>query len=119
MARTPNRRRLGLFPFWEQQSDWSVCMRVINKKILLEFCESHAGLRPSVGRWLDVVGSANWLTPNDLKKTLPTASLIDSYRVVFSLKGNKYRVLAKMYYSRGVVKIILVGTHAEYTRWKL
>jgi len=94
-------------------------MRVIDKRVLLAFCESHAGLLLPAGRWLGVVESADWLTPNDLKKTFPTASLIDSHRVVFNLKGNKYRVLAKMYYSRGVVKIILVGTHAEYTRWKL
>ncbi len=94
-------------------------MQVIDKKILLEFCESHAGLRPSAGRWLDVVGSANWSTPNDLKRTFPAASLLDSFRVVFNLKGNHYRLLAEVFYSRKMITIERVGTHAEYSKWKL
>lgn len=94
-------------------------MRVVDKKILLEFCESHAGLRLSANRWLDVVESARWLTPNDLKMTFPTASLIDSHRVVFNLKGNHYRLLTEVFYSRQVVTIERVGTHAEYSKWKL
>ncbi|MFC2086038.1 type II toxin-antitoxin system HigB family toxin [Bacteroidota bacterium] len=108
-----------LFPLREHSSGWAVCMRILDKRILLEFCESHAGLRPSANRWLCVLESALWLNPNDLKATFPTASLIDSRRVVFNLGGNRYRVLAKIYYSRGIIRIVLVGTHAEYSRWKL
>ncbi|MFC2085634.1 type II toxin-antitoxin system HigB family toxin [Bacteroidota bacterium] len=77
-------------------------MQVVDKKTLLEFCESHNGLRLSANRWLDVVDSGWWLTPNDLKMTIPTASLIDSHRVVFNLKGDHYLLLTEVFYSRQV-----------------
>ena len=94
-------------------------MRVLDKRILLEFCESHAELRPPARRWLDVVDSARWLNPNDLKTTFPTASLIDSRRAVFNLKGNRYRLLAEVFYSKQMITIERVGTHGEYSKWKL
>jgi mRNA interferase HigB len=38
-------------------------------------------------------------------------------RVIFNLKGNRYRLEVKISYQTGVVLIKRAGTHAEYSRW--
>jgi len=35
-------------------------------------------------------------------------------RVVFSIKGNKYRLILKIIYRYQIMWILLVGTHEEY-----
>ena len=35
-------------------------------------------------------------------------------RVVFNIKGNDYRLVAKINYGYRIVYVRLVGTHAEY-----
>jgi len=39
--------------------------------------------------------------------------------MVFRLKGNSYRLAARIDFAGGVVRILAVGTHAEYSRWEL
>ena len=94
-------------------------MRVIQVWILLEYCDSHADLRAPAEEWLHRVRSETWDHSNQLKASFPSASLLSSERVVFNLKGNRYRLLAKVDYQRKLVAIGRVGTHAEYSKWKL
>lgn len=44
------------------------------------------------------------------------ASIFDSNRVVFNIKGNHYRLVIIVAYQHGVVYIRFVGTHEEYDR---
>lgn len=45
-----------------------------------------------------------------------TASFLADNRVVFNIKGNKYRLVVKIYYGFGKVFIRFIGTHAEYDK---
>lgn len=49
-------------------------------------------------------------------KAVPTrsASIVGDNRVVFNIKGNDYRLVAKINYAYRVVYVRFVGTHAEY-----
>lgn len=38
-------------------------------------------------------------------------------RVVFNIKGNKYRLDTRVAYRTSVVVVKRIGTHAEYDRW--
>jgi mRNA interferase HigB len=44
------------------------------------------------------------------------ASILANNRVVFNIKGNRYRLVVVVVYQHGVVYIRFVGTHAEYDR---
>jgi len=94
-------------------------MRVLNREALADFSESHADLRKAAGRWLKRIHSTDWESHGHLKSSFPSVSVIDSERVVFNLKGNKYRLLAKLDYEKKRVRIAKAGTHAEYSKWKL
>jgi mRNA-degrading endonuclease HigB of HigAB toxin-antitoxin module len=49
-----------------------------------------------------------------VKASYPKASILKSGRVVFNVKGNDYRLIARVQYQAGVVAIRFFGTHAEY-----
>lgn len=103
-------------------SGWRVggiALRVIGRETLNVFCRQHADVRSQVNAWLAEVRATKWHNPADLKERYPSASLLENDRVVFNLKGNKYRLVVKVGYRSQVVRVLKIGTHAEYDKWKL
>jgi mRNA interferase HigB len=77
----------------------------------------HRGIkaaRSQYDAWLDIVSRAEWRNPEDVKASYPKASILKAGRVVFNIKGNDYRLVARVQYQAGVVAIRFFGTHAEY-----
>jgi mRNA interferase HigB len=52
----------------------------------------------------------------DVKASYPKASILKAGRVVFNIKGNDYRLIARVQYQAGVLAIRFFGTHAEYDK---
>ncbi len=42
--------------------------------------------------------------------------LLPDNRVVFDIKGNRYRMVVRIHYNAGRVYIRFIGTHAEYDK---
>src|SRR6266404_9563324 len=79
----------------------------------------HRGIkaaRAQYDAWRAIAESAQWKTPQDVKKAHPKASILKGGRVVFNIKGNAYRLIAALQYQAGVLVIRFFGTHAEYDR---
>ena len=93
-------------------------MKVVGRKKLEEFSRRHADVRSQIQAWLCEVEESQWQTPHDMKARYATASFLGDNRVVFNLKGNKYRLDVKLSYKNQVVLIKRIGTHAEYSTWK-
>jgi len=77
----------------------------------------HKGIRAARSQyeaWLDLVTRAEWRNPEDVKASYPKASILKASRVVFNIKGNDYRMVARVQYPAGVLAIRFFGTHAEY-----
>ena len=49
-----------------------------------------------------------------MKDIYGNASILQSRRVVFNIKGNDYRLVVAIAYQTGWVYVKFVGTHAEY-----
>jgi mRNA interferase HigB len=64
--------------------------------------------------WYEEVLSENWKQPADIKERYASASILKKRRVVFNIKGNKYRLIVAVAYKIGVVYIKFIGTHKEY-----
>ena len=76
----------------------------------------HRGIkaaRSQYDAWLDIV-AARVAQPEDVKASYPKASILKAGRVVFNVKGNDYRLIARVQYPAGVLMIRFFGTHAEY-----
>lgn len=93
-------------------------MRLIGRKILTDFCQSHADVRNQISAWVGFVEHSEWKTPEDIKARFASVSFLPNNRVIFNLKGNSYRLEAKINYKLKIVKVVRIGTHAEYDKWK-
>jgi mRNA interferase HigB len=95
-------------------TSYNLMMRIIARSTLREFWEIHAEAEPALRAWIDDVAQANWQTPADIKNIYANASIIANNRVVFNIKGNKYRLIVHVRYDISIIFIRFVGTHAEY-----
>ena len=66
--------------------------------------------------WYQEVEEADWETPAKLKERYPNASIIRGDLVVFNIKGNRYRLVARINFRRRLVFVKFFGTHREYDR---
>jgi mRNA interferase HigB len=89
------------------------------------FGRSHRDAAPALGAWLQVVTAATWRNPAEARATYrsldPTVPVASGRSVaVFNIKGNRYRLVAGIDYRLGVVNVLRVMTHREYSRdkWK-
>lgn len=89
-------------------------MRIIAKRTLVQFYQSHADAKNPLIAWHDMAEQANWQTPQDIKNEFAHASFVGDNRIVFNIGGNKYRLVVAIAYQIGVVWIKFIGKHAEY-----
>ena len=93
-------------------------MKLVGCNHLDDFATRHADVRSQIDAWRCEVEEAKWASPNDIKARFANASFLADNRVVFNLKGNKYRLDTKVAYKNQVVLIMRIGTHAEYKNWE-
>lgn len=79
----------------------------------------HANSRPSLSAWLDEAEAADWKTSQDIKDRFRSADFLSGNRVVFDIGGNNYRLAVLVRYQNGILLIQKIGTHSEYSKWKL
>lgn len=90
--------------------------RIFSKSTLKHYWEEHKDLEQYLKTWYDTVMNADWHTPSDVKKTYATASILKDSRIVFNIKGNSYRLIAKFNFEKQWVFIRFIGTHKEYDK---
>src|SRR5262245_19231712 len=95
-------------------------MIVIGTDIVETYFKERAGhrgikaARAQYDAWLAIAESAQWKTPEDVKKAQPKASILKGSRAVFNIKANDYRLIAIVQYADGVMMIRFFGSHEEY-----
>ena len=97
-------------------TEYNVTMRIIARRTLREFWETHPDARQALQAWYADVKRADWKTPAEIKSIYRNASFIANNRVVFNVKGNQYRLIVAVQYQHGIVYIRFVGTHQDYDR---
>ncbi len=91
-------------------------MRVVSRKALRDFWEKRPDARQPLQAWYADVIHADWKSPSDIKAAYRNASFLANDRVVFNIKGNRYRVVVAVQYKYGITYIRFVGTHQEYDK---
>ena len=89
---------------------------MISRKTLREFWEAHPDAQQPLQAWHFDVKQSLWKSPADSKNIYRNANFLAGNRVVFNIKGNKYRVIAAVQYDIGIVSVRFVGTHKEYDK---
>jgi mRNA interferase HigB len=87
--------------------------RILAKSTLREFWKSHPDSEQYLKTWYDTALNLQWKTPADVKKAYSNASILKDSRIVFDIKGNSYRLVAKFNFEKQWIFIRFVGTHSE------
>lgn len=88
--------------------------RIFAKSTLRKFWESYPDSEQYLKTWYNTAMNSDWKTPNEVKKTYVTASILKEGRIVFNIKGNSYRLIAKFNFKKQWIFIRFIGTHKEY-----
>ncbi len=91
-------------------------MRLVGRPKVELFAGTHTDARRWIEAWVAEVEEVNWKTPQDIKNRYRSASFLKGNKVVFNVKGNKYRLVCTIAYQTAVVIVDWIGTHAEYSR---
>jgi mRNA interferase HigB len=89
-------------------------MRIVSLQTLRTYWEANPDVEQQLRAWHDEVISQKWEQPADIKARYASASILKKRRVVFNIKGNKYRLIVGVAFKVGVVYIKFIGTHKEY-----
>ncbi|NEX15789.1 MAG: type II toxin-antitoxin system HigB family toxin [Halochromatium sp.] len=91
-------------------------MKVVGRDRLEAFWSRHAAAKGALETWFDEAKKATWAKPQDIKDRYRSASFLADNRVIFNIRGNRYRLVVKVRYRNGIVLIEWVGTHAQYDK---
>lgn len=84
-----------------------------------QFIRRHPNAAAPLQNWREGVQQAEWRNFADVRQTFTTADWVDG-KIVFDIKGNDYRLIAIVKFSKCRVYIRQVLTHEEYNKsyWK-
>lgn len=89
-------------------------MRIISRRVFREFWERHPESKDPLQNWLVSARQADWGTPAQVIAEYPHARTVGSNRVVFKIKGNKFRLVVAIKYKLRLIYVGFIGTHPEY-----
>ena len=89
-------------------------MRIVSLQTLRTYWIKNPETEQALLAWYDSVLFENWKQPADIKERYASATILKKRRVVFNIKGNKFRLIVAVAYKIGVVYIKFIGTHKEY-----
>lgn len=91
-------------------------MRVFNRSTVKGYADAHSDARQPLFAWFAEIQKAEWTGPEDIKIRYPSASIVNKERVVFNIKGNKYRVVVAVKFEFHAIYIRFISAHAEYDK---
>lgn len=91
-------------------------MRVIAKKTIVSFYTEHADAKTALEEWYEKTEKAEWESFAELKNSFGSADHVGNGRIVFDIKGNRYRLVALVLFRIKMVSIRFVGTHDAFSR---
>ena len=104
-----------MLPFWEHAIVRP--LRIFNRATLVAFWTKHRDAEGPLRLWFSIVERAKWSGPPELRAAFGSADFLADNRVVFDIKGNRYRIVAQINYAPlCLVYIRFIGTHAEYAK---
>ncbi len=77
------------------------------------FWEKHPDSEQHLKTWYATARASDWKTPTDVKQSYANASILKGNRVVFNIKGNSVRLVAKLNFEKLWIFIRFIGTHTE------
>jgi mRNA interferase HigB len=96
-------------------------MNIVTRKHLMDAAETYPDAARELLAWRKIVLTARWRSFVDVRRVFPDADTVDGF-VVFNVRGNRYRLITVIHYSKDTGERITQGhiyirsflTHKEY-----
>ncbi len=89
-------------------------MVVISKTRLVTFGQKHPDASKPLNDWWKIAKARQWKSLKDIKGDFAFVDYVGNDRYVFNIKGNKYRLVAMIFFDIRTIFIRYIGTHAGY-----
>ncbi len=89
-------------------------MVILIKKTLLEYVDKHPEAAAPLNNWYSIAKSADWNKLADIKSVFNNVDYVGNDRYVFNIKGNRFRLVAMIFFDKRTLFIRFIGTHSEY-----
>ena len=89
-------------------------MNIIAKGTLLYYTRKYPSVSTPLLTWYNEFLKAEFRNFNELKLVYGSASIVTGNRVIFNIKGNEFRLVVSVNFSRQTAYVIWFGTHREY-----
>jgi mRNA interferase HigB len=91
-------------------------MKILVKKTILFYIDKYPIAKTQLLIWYNDFSKLEFLNFNELKRVYGNASIVNSERVVFNIKGNDFRLVVAINFVQSACYVIWFGTHAEYDK---
>lgn len=91
-------------------------MVIISKRMLARLGRKHPDAVAALNTWYTKTKGADWRSFAEVKRTFPTVDYVGNDRYVFDVRGNRYRIVAMIFFDIRTLYIRFAGTHAEYDK---
>lgn len=91
-------------------------MRIVGRKKITDFVRRDRNAQKALQAWISETEQADWNSPSKVTEEHSRCSILGDNRVVFRVRGNRYRIVVKINYQDQMVFIRFVGNHDEYDR---
>ena len=91
-------------------------MNIINRKTIIYYTNKYPNAKTQLLIWYNEILKQDFDNFNELKEMFGNASIVNSQRVVFNIKGNDFRLIVSINFRRKACYTIWFGTHKEYDK---
>ncbi|MEO8885762.1 MAG: type II toxin-antitoxin system HigB family toxin [Mucilaginibacter sp.] len=91
-------------------------MNIITRRTILYYINEYPLAANSLKNWYDEFLKTEYKSFNELKKVYGNASIIANNRIIFNIKGNSFRLIVSINFTKQAAYLIWFGTHTEYDK---
>jgi len=91
-------------------------MNIINRKTIIYYTNKYPNAKNQLLIWYNEILKQDFDNFNELKEMFGNASIVNSQRVVFNIKGNDFRLIVSINFRSKACYTIWFGTHKEYDK---
>jgi mRNA interferase HigB len=95
-----------------------MAMIVIDREVIKKYGRKNAQAREALLVWFAKVEACDWDNYNTMADDIPDVDLVKGTKnlYIFNIKGNHYRLAARVSFLLKTVSIRRIMTHAQYTK---
>lgn len=91
-------------------------MIIISRAFINSFITKDSKSSDALISWYIKTKVADWPNFSEMKKTFNSVDTVGNDLYVFNIKGNQYRLIARIFFKIRTIYIKFIGTHSQYDK---